>query len=352
VSRWFERRAPLLVLRADDGSVGIGEAWSRQQDIGHGIAALVGFVEQQVIGRRFDGEDDIVALVGAAPRKSWMQSAAVSAVDIALWDLLARSRGEPLWRTLGGRTGRAGVYASGGLYRDGTDVDDLAAEAIAWRRAGFRDAKIKVGALALADDVARIRAVRSVLLPDAQLWVDAVNQLQPANALRAVDAYRAAGASAVQAPVAFDDLRTMALLNRLGLPVVAAEALHAPQDFAAMIEADAVGILQFNLALCGGFSGGMNLARAAESRSLPLTPQTHATAVAQCAALHFGAALRTTRSVEYHRFHDHLSHVLSAAARTVHEGVVTLGEQAGLGIALPAPGPQPDGGEVRIAWTS
>lgn len=348
VARWTERRAPLVVLRSDRGVSGIGEAWSQQARIDEGLDALARYVATAVVGASFADGTAIRALAARRPETNWASAAAASAVDIALWDLLARSRGEPVWRALGGSSERVRVYASGGLYCDDAGLDELRAEVAGYLRAGFRDVKIKVGGQPLAVDLERIRAVRAVIGGAGALWVDAVNQLAAANAIESAQAYRAAGATALQAPVPFDDLPTMAAITRDVLPVVAGESAFAAREFAALLARDAVGVLQFNVGLCGGLSGAAALARAAAARSIPVTPQTHATAVLQAAALHCGAALANSHSVEYHRFHDHLAQLLSAAARSVGDGVVALGVAPGLGVAVPAIGPQADGGVVRL----
>jgi len=348
VSRWTERRAPLVVLHADGGETGIGEAWSQQASIQDGLDALVRYIESFVVGATFADENAIRALATRRSETGWATAAAASAVDIALWDLLAGSRGEPLWRALGGSSDHVRVYASGGLYRDGAGLEDLRAEVDGYVRAGFRDVKIKVGGQPLDVDVERIRAVRSGMASDGALWVDAVNRLSAASAIDCARTYRAAGATALQAPVPFDDLATMAAISRGVLPVVAAESAFATREFEALLAREAVGFLQFNVGLCGGFSGATGLARAAAARSIPVTPQTHATAVLQAAALHCGAANAGTHSVEVHRFHDHLAELLPASARSVVDGMVVLGSAPGLGVTVPAIGEQADGGVIRL----
>ncbi len=347
VSRWMERRAPLVLLHAGSGLTGIGEAWCRQEEIGRVLEALATLIERRVVGRRFGDEEAIRALAAERSGESWATSAAASGVDIALWDLLAKSRGEPLWNTLGGATGRVRVYASGGLYRDGAAAADLAAEVRRYLSEGFRDVKIKVGALPVDVDAERVAAARAAMDVDGELWVDAVNQLRPDTAPRAAAAYAGAGASAIQAPVAFDDFETMAKLNSGSIPVIAGESEFSSSAFAKLLEAHAVGYLQFNPGLCGGFSGAVPIAAAAAARSVRVTPQVHATAVLQSVALHCGAAIAGTHSVEYHRFHDHLRFLLPAALCAVDAGVVDLADRPGLGIATLAHGAQADGGWIH-----
>ena len=352
VSRWTERRAPLLLLHADDGSTGIGEAWSRQDAIGDVLDALSRRIGAAIVGRRIERSDDIRRIAGEVRGDferdtGWPLAAAVSALDIASWDLLAKARQQPLWKALGGRTNRVSVYASGGLYRDGAGIDDLIAETEAHLAAGFRSIKIKVGGVPVVDDIARVRAVRSLLREDGALWVDAVNQLAAPDALATAAALRNAGATAIQAPVPFSDLAMMAQIDADALPVIAGEAEHRLDAFAALLDAGAVSIVQFNLGLCGGFSGARAISDLAASRGIDVTPQCHATAVLQAASLHCGAALPRVHSVEYHRFHDHLQHALPPATRRVADGILGLGDGPGLGLERLSIGGQADGGTLR-----
>src|SRR5262249_1350583 len=157
-------------------------------------------------------------------------------------------------------------------------------------------------------------------------------QLAPENALTLCRAFAQAGAEAIQAPVAFDDVETMGRINHHALPVIAAEGEYESARFQALVDADAVGCLQFCLGLVGGLGGGARLAAMAAARGLPSTPQCFSTAVMQAASLHFGAAQRSVATVEYHRFHDHLAALLPEAMRTIVDGHVLLDDTPGLGI--------------------
>jgi L-alanine-DL-glutamate epimerase-like enolase superfamily enzyme len=352
-TRWSERRAPLLVLRADDGSAGIGEAWSRQSEIGCVLRHLAEVVGPGLIGRNVDDGAPSLADAGDATRPDlpeWVAPAAASAVDIALWDLRGKRLGLPVWRLLAaGNTtanGNCAVYASGGLYRDGATSADLARELAGYVEEGFTAVKMKIGGLALRDDIGRVRAARDAIGPAVTLWVDAVNQLTEAAAMTWCEALAECGVSAIQAPVAFADVGAMARINRDGLPVIAAEGEHHHERFDAMLRAKAVTYLQFCLGLCGGFGGGARLDAMAAAFGIGTTPQCFSTAILQAASLHFGAARGNVTCAEYHRFHDHLAGLLPAPMRTIVAGRVHLDDTPGLGLGPVTPGPQPGGGEI------
>ncbi|HEY2970049.1 MAG TPA: mandelate racemase/muconate lactonizing enzyme family protein, partial [Casimicrobiaceae bacterium] len=273
---------------------------------------------------------------------------AASAIDIALWDLAAQAAGQPLWRALGGSTGRAAVYASGGLYRDGASLKDLAHEFEAHVDQGFTAVKMKLGAFPLEADLERVRTVRDAVGDEVTLWVDAVNQLTRASAPAWCAALARVGVAAVQAPLPFDDISGMADINASLLPVIATEAEHREEAFRALVEANAVTYLQYCVGLCGGFSAAMRIDALAATHAVKSTPQCFSTAVLQAASLHLGAARENVIAVEFHRFHDHLAAALPAAMRNVKAGFVHLDDAPGLGVPPPAVGEQHAGGEVRL----
>jgi len=350
--RWHERRAPLLVLRAEDGTFGIGEAWSRQSGIDSALKHLAEAVAPRLIGQTVDAGAQWPTHEAKPGLPDWVAPAAASAVDIALWDLRGKILGMPVWQLLSADNsavrGVAAVYASGGLYRDGSTEADVARELAGYVEEGFTAVKMKIGGLALRDDIRRVGAVRDAIGPAATLWVDAVNQLTGDVAMTWCEALAQCGVGAIQAPVPFADLGAMARINRDGLPVVAAEGEHDHDRFVAMLNAKAVTWLQFCLGLCGGFSGGAQLDAMSTAFGVATTPQCFSTAILQAASLHFGAARGNAGSVEFHRFHDHLAALLPAPMRSIVDGHVRLDETPGLGLGPITLGPQPGGGEIRV----
>ena len=146
--------------------------------------------------------------------------------------------------------------------------------------------------------------------------------MPPNDAVRIADAYRNAGANALQAPVAFDDFVTMRSINERALPVVAGEAEFTDAAFSRLLQTRSLSFLQLNLGLCGGFTGASRVAHLAARYSIPVTVQAHATSVLLSASLQWGAAA-PVHSVEYHCFHDHLRSLMPALE--VVEGTVRPG---------------------------
>ena len=303
-----------------------------------------------VVGQSFVDGDAIAALRAAVPHEDWVGSVALSAIDMALWDLLARSRQMPLWQALDGTSGIVDVYASGGLYRDGADDNDLAREVARYRSEGFRDVKIKVGGMPPDDDVARIAAARAAIERDGALWVDAVNHFNADNAIEHAHAFRNAGADAIQAPVAFDDHATMSRIGRECLPVIAGEAGFCVGALERLLDEAKVAFLQVNLGLCGGFSGADQIAALAASRGTPVTVQAHGTAVLLEASLHWGAA-RNVHSVEFHRFHDHLQASFKPAFDDLCDGTIRLDHRPAATNSLRAGVVPGEGAALGSVWS-
>lgn len=348
--RWNERRAPLLVVETDAGPAGVGEAWSRQAQIGLVLDDLALRCAPALVGRDAAARTDRLASVsrGDPAVPAWVAAASASAIDLALWDIAAQAKGEPLWRALGGARGRARVYASGGLYRDDATPQDLAREMAGYVADGHTAVKMKIGALPQDADLERVRAVRDAIGPRTTLWVDAVNQLHRASAPAICDALHEAGAAAIQAPLPFDDVAGMASIDAGHLPVIADESGYREQTFVELLDAGAVTHLQFCLGLCSGYTGAARLDALASQHGIATTPQCFSTAVLQAASLHFAAAHPNVVACEVHRFHDHLQAALPESMKRIEAGCIHLDDTPGLGVTAPAPGAQPGGGEVHL----
>jgi D-galactarolactone cycloisomerase len=322
-SRWHERQAPLLRITTRDGLRGLGEGWCEQEG---DVAAFSDRLKQagpHLLGRDAREIEEIFADLRALPGEPCRAAAAVAAaVDMALWDLRAQREETPLFRLLGGAS-HVPVHASGGLYADGKTQEDLAGEMLAYRARGFTTVKMKIGALPMQDDLARVAAVRAALGKRADIIVDAVGRLPRDGADWAAE-LRTLGVRLVQSPLPEEDLDGMAALSRGGaIRVIAGKTAFQPDAFQAL--AQVVDWLQFNPGLTG-ITGALALPARTK-----LSPQCHGTAVLQAVSLHLGAASGAV-SCGYHMFHDHLHDALPAPMRQVVDGQVVLDDRPGLGL--------------------
>ncbi len=347
--RWTQRRAPLLMLETAGGGYGLGEAWSRYDDLRPVLDVLSSVVAPALAGLEVDGPlgcADRLRRQAGGGAAAWAEAAAFSAADMALWDAAARAANQPVWRFLGGAQGSAKVYASGGLYRDGQSLQALRDEARGYRRRGFDAMKMKVGGVGMEQDLQRVAAVRDGLGAEAELWVDAVGQFDRESACRFGQEAAVHRICAVQSPLPADDIAGLALLNRKAFPVVAGEAEHDPIWFGRLLEAQAASRVQYCLALCGGFSAACRLDDRARAAGIRSTPQCFSTVIAQAATLHFAAARDNVEIAEFHCFHDHLAHLYLPASVPIRDGYAKLADAPGLGVAVPWFGSHPDGSRV------
>ena len=212
---------------------------------------------------------------------------ALSAIDIALWDLLAKRAGLPLYRLLGGHRSRVPAYFSGGYHReDGDVVEVVAAEAERAVAAGYDAMKIKVGFVPLRVDLQRIRAAREVLGPDRRLALDANNAwATAAEALPAVRAMDAYDPWWMEEPLGPDDVAGHArLASDLLTPIATGEIEATRWGFLALIQAGAADILQPDACVLGGVTEWVKVAHLAAAHGIPVAPHWNADIHTQLAA--------------------------------------------------------------------
>ena len=227
-------------------------------------------------------------------------SAALSAVDVALWDLKAKLLGLPLVKLLGAARDAAPVYGSGGFtsYTEARLRQQLGD----WADQGIPRVKMKVGTDPDADPF-RVQAARAAIGEGIELFVDANGAYSRKQALALAQHFAEFGVSWFEEPVSSDDLAGLNVVRAAappGMEIAAGEYGFTPWYFRAMLEAGAVDVLQADATRCGGISAFLGVAALCEAFHLPLS--------AHCApALHLHPCLAAAgdfRHMEY--FHDHV----------------------------------------------
>jgi L-alanine-DL-glutamate epimerase-like enolase superfamily enzyme len=197
-------------------------------------------------------------------------SFAISAVDIALWDLAGKRREEPLWRLLGGHHPRVRVYAGGVDLH--FSLDALKEQTQKFLGRGYGAIKMKVGRPRLSEDLARVAAIRELIGPDVPLMVDANMGWRVEEAIRASRALADFNIYWLEEPTIPDDLAGHIRIAREGaLPIATGENFHTLYEFQNFITAGAVAFPEPDVSNCGGISIWMKVARLAESHNLPVT---------------------------------------------------------------------------------
>ena len=221
---------------------------------------------------------------------------AISAVDLAIWDLLGKRHGLPLYALLGGTREPVRAYASGGYYRPGSAVDNVERELSRYAELGFTDFKIKVGGADLDVDVDRVRAARNIVGQRGRLALDANNAWPSAReALRFIAAVERFDPWWIEEPLMPDDVHGHAEIRRRSSVPIATGEIHATRwDFRDLISADAADILQPDACVVGGVSEWMKVANTASVFGLPVAPHWNANV-----HVHLAAAVDNCLAIEY-----------------------------------------------------
>ncbi len=202
---------------------------------------------------------------------------AISAIDIALWDLMGKSARQPAYRLLGGRTKpRIPVYASR-LYS--TPLEDLAREAAKYRDEGYKAMKLRFGwgpvdgAEGMQRNAALVRTVREAVGDGIDIMADAYmgwNLDYARRMLPLLEPYRLRW---LEEPVIPDDIHGYAELKRAGrVPIAGGEHEFTLYGFRELIEARAVDYIQFDTNRVGGLTQARKIAALAEAHSIPVIP--------------------------------------------------------------------------------
>jgi len=261
----------LLRIRDEQGLEGIGLAFAFGADDARPIVEVA-----RALGAARVGGDALaveshsrsmraaLALAGAGGPAL----AALSAIDLALWDLVGRRAGMPLWRVLGGARGQIATYGSGGSLS--LSLDALLAEAAGFVRDGHRAVKIKAGHGAAAD-AARVGALRDAFGPDLRIAVDGNQQWTPKAAIRWARSLEPFDLWWLEEPVRADDVAGHAEVRAaVPMDLATGETLFGLPEVARMIAGRGADLLMPNLQRVGGITAWRGLAAAAGLAGVPM----------------------------------------------------------------------------------
>ena len=257
-------------------------------------------------------------------------SSAISAIDAALWDLKARVLNLPLARLLGSCRQAVPIYGSGGFTS--LSISQLEAQAADWMEQGMPRIKIKVGDDP-EKDPDRVAAVRRVIGPETELFVDGNGGYDRKQALRLAETFAEQGVTWFEEPVTSDDLEGLRLLRDrapAGMEIAAGEYGFDNFYFRRMLEAGAVDVLQADARRCGGVTGLSRAATLSEAFNIPLSTHT-----APALHLHPCCALPSVRHVEYFSEHVRVERLLFDGAASPVDGLLHADLSApGMGLTL------------------
>jgi L-alanine-DL-glutamate epimerase-like enolase superfamily enzyme len=330
------REYVVVVVSTDDGAVGVGYTYTGTTGARLVAGLIDDYFSRRVVGQPALGPERFwtalyqeVLLIG----RRGLVLRALSALDVALWDLLGQVTGRPLYQLLGGHRDAVPAYASGGYYRPGDALQNVERELGRYRDLGFTDFKIKVGGAPFELDVDRVRVARETVGPRARLALDANNAwTMPSDALRFARAVERYEPWWLEEPLPPDDIEGHALVAAaLDWPVATGEIHSSRWDFRQLIERRAADILQPDAGVLGGVGEWMRVAHAAATFDLPVAPHWHADLHA-----HLAAAVPNALTVEYFLLEEDIYNLERVFAERLRpkDGMIPLPQRPGLGIVV------------------
>ena len=329
---------PALFVRAEDdnGAVGWGEVWCNFPACGaeHRARLLETVLAPLATSRAFEGPVEAFDWLGAKTAVLAIQSGepgpmaqAIAGIDLALWDLCARRVGQPLWRYLGGKSDRVGVYASG-------INPDRPQDVVAARRAeGYRAFKLKVG-FGRERDLQNLAAVRELLGGEPPLMVDANQGWSLEEARAMVPALRDFGLAWLEEPLRADrPWREWQQLQAVtDIPLAGGENVMGQDGFDAAMDSATLSVLQPDLTKWGGISGCWPVITRALQRGLRYCPHYLGGGIGLLASGHVLAAAGGDGILEIDANPNPLRTEVMGPLAHLREGGAVLGDAPGVGI--------------------
>ncbi len=342
-SQWHysERTICLVKITTDEGLYGWGEGYGPANV----IKSAIDFYRPLLIGQDPLHQENLwraMYLRSLDYARRGIMLSALSALDIALWDLKGKILGQPVSVLLGGRKSeKVRAYATGLYFSEGDNLPQrLADEALSYKQAGFEAVKMKVG-LGLEKDVRNVQAVREVLGPGVELMIDANHAFSLKEALqlaRAVERYNIAW---FEEPISPEDYENYSELRlRTSIPIAGGECEYLRPGFLNLFKNRCVDIAQPDICAAGGVTEVKKLMSMAQTFGVDIVPHSWGTGIALSAGLHLmsnwdsipGRLFEPEPLIELDRTENPLRDKLVTPAFVPEEGRIKVPDTPGLGV--------------------
>jgi L-alanine-DL-glutamate epimerase-like enolase superfamily enzyme len=334
--RMLNRPAVFVRAEDEDGVVGWGEVWSNFPSVGaeHRTRLVNEVLAPALTGREFESPalafdaltqgTSVLALQCGEPGP-FAQS--IAGIDLALWDIFAQRRKQPLWRLLGGRSGRIKAYASG------INPDGARQTAESAMKRGHRAMKLKVG-FDTETDLANLADLRNVI-GDGMLAADANQGWSIDQALAIVPRLGEFGLRWLEEPLRADRPRPewRRLRESAPMPLAAGENIASQEDFAEVLAEGVLDVVQPDIAKWGGLSVCSELARDIMKVGKTFCPHYLGGGIGLLASAHLLAGAGGEGWLEVDINDNPLRDRFCGPVLDLSEGIVVLNEAPGLGMA-------------------
>jgi len=340
-TRLISKRIMILVeILTNEGMQGIGEAaWYG------GPPSITKFIIENELKEYLINEDPLD--IGRIWDKMYWGTvnhgrkgaiiAAISGIDVALWDLKGKILDQPIYKLLGGYRSKIKAYASGGFYSPTEPLKNLIEQVEEDVKKGFKAIKIKVAKLGLEDDINRIEQVRKAIGNEIDLMVDANNGYKLYEAVKIGRLLDKLNVLWFEEPFPVDDIESLCeLRNKIDTPISAGENEFTRYGYKNLILNRAVDIIQPDTTWCGGMSEAYNISIIASIHNMVCIPHSFSSIISIVSNLHLNCGIANSLMQEFDQegknpLRDELTNEKIVLDK---DGKISVPEKPGLGITI------------------